>query len=105
MKSHSKYNGMTKKEDTMTATALKKEPKESKTEISPSTIMKNLHDKIQLPKNYSHTRAFNVYDNRWRINVYSFAKSEVPSLIKKLFISQSFFLQVDKEGNILNNIN
>ena len=85
---------------TATATATKKEPKQVK-EISSEIVMKNLHDKIGVPPNYSHSRGFNVYDNRWRINVYSFIKTDIPSLIKRLFISNSYFVEVDKEGQIV----
>jgi len=86
----------------MTATATKKEPKqEVKPSLSPAIVMKNLHDKIGVPANYSHSRGFNVFENRWRINVYSFVKSDIPSLIKRLFISASYFVEVDNEGQIV----
>jgi protein involved in sex pheromone biosynthesis len=84
----------------MTATATKKEQKQVK-EISSEIVMKNLHDKIGIPYNYSHSRGFNVYDNRWRINVYSLVKTDIPTLIKRLFISNSYFVEVDKEGQIV----
>jgi hypothetical protein len=84
----------------MTATATKKEQKQVK-EISSEIVMKNLHDKIGIPDNYSHSRGFNVYDNRWRINVYSLVKTDIPTLIKRLFISNSYFVEVDKEGRIV----
>jgi hypothetical protein len=84
----------------MTATATKKEQKQVK-EISSEIVMKNLHDKIGIPDNYSHSRGFNVYDNRWRINVYSLVKTDIPTLIKRLFISNSYFVEVDKEGQIV----
>ena len=84
------------------------ENKEKKAEavsnISPDVVMRNLHNTIGVPENYSHTRGFNVYDNRWRINVYCFANTDIPSLIKRLFIKKSFFLTVDKDGNILTGI-
>jgi|694.fasta_scaffold86727_1 hypothetical protein len=84
----------------MTATATKKEQKQFK-EISSEIVMKNLHDKIGIPDNYSHSRGFNVYDNRWRINVYSLVRTDIPTLIKRLFISNSYFVEVDKEGQIV----
>jgi hypothetical protein len=84
----------------MTATATKKEQKQVK-EISSEIVMKNLHDKIGIPDNYSHSRGFNVYDNRWRINVYSLVKTDIPTLIKRLFISNSYFVEVNKEGQIV----
>ena len=84
----------------MTATATKKEQKQVK-EISSEIVMKNLHDKIGIPDNYSHSRGFNVYDNRWRINVYSLVKTDIPTLITRLFISNSYFVEVDKEGQIV----
>jgi len=84
----------------MTATATKKEQKQVK-EISSEIVMKNLHDKIGIPDNYSQSRGFNVYDNRWRINVYSLVKTDIPTLIKRLFISNSYCVEVDKEGQIV----
>jgi hypothetical protein len=75
----------------MTATATKKEQKQFK-EISSEIVMKNLHDKIGIPDNYSHSRGFNVY---------SLVKTDIPTLIKRLFISNSYFVEVDKEGQIV----
>ena len=87
----------------MTTTATKKEQnKETQQSLSPAIVMKNLHDKVGLPKHYSHTRGFNVFENRWRINVYSFVQSDIPSLIKRVFISSSYFLEVDNDGKIIN---
>lgn len=86
----------------MTATATKKENKESKPSLSPVIVMKNLHDIVGVPDNYSHSRGFNVFENRWRINVYSFTKTDIPTLIKKMHIAASYFLQVDSAGQIIN---
>lgn len=86
----------------MTATDKpKKNKSEEKVGIPPETIMTNLHDAIGVPDDYSHTKAINVYDNRWRINVYRFRRDGLPSLIRRVFIGDySFFVTVDNSGKI-----
>jgi hypothetical protein len=93
------------KESFMPVSLEKEDKKENKNSVQSETVMQNLHDRIGVPKSYSHTKALNTYDNRWRINVYAFIQSDVPSLIKRVFIAGSFFVQVDNKGKILTDIN
>ena len=89
----------------MSVSLEKEDKKESKNSVQTETVMQNLHDRIGVPKSYIHTKALNTYDNRWRINVYAYVQSDTPSLIKRVFIAGSFFVQVDNKGKILTDIN
>ncbi len=82
-------------------TSTEKQQKEKKVGLAPELVMTNLHDAIGVPEDYSHTKAINVFDNRWRINVYRFRRDGIPSLIRRVFIGDySFFVQVDNSGKI-----
>ena len=83
----------------MVAAAEKQEVK--KTGIAPEAIMQNLHDVLGVPEGYSHTKAINVFDNRWRVNVYRFRNDGISSLIRRVYIGEnSFFVHVDSSGKI-----
>ena len=99
----SEYNAYTYSKGGIEMVSIEKEPskKESKPTINPELVMKNLHDQVGVPAYYAYTKAFNVYDNRWRINVYAFKQEAIPTLIKKVFITKSYFLQTDNKGNII----
>jgi hypothetical protein len=85
----------------MIMTSTEKQQKEKKVGLAPELVMTNLHDAIGVPEDYSHTKAINVFDNRWRINVYRFRRDGIPSLIRRVFIGDySFFVQVDNSGKI-----
>tara|TARA_R100000278_G_scaffold117578_1_gene97625 strand:- start:986 stop:1231 length:246 start_codon:yes stop_codon:yes gene_type:complete len=58
-----------------------------------------LHNLYEKPKNFLMCKAVNVYDNKYRINVYSKLYDPLSQLERK-FISQSFFCRLDK-GNKL----
>ena len=81
-----------------------KEPKEQQKNNLNNVICESLHNKLGFPSHYVYTKAINVYDNRWRINVYSKILSDTPSLINRVFIISSYFLQVDNKGKIINEI-
>ena len=51
------------------------------------TIEQIILDSIKLPKNYDSINAIHLFDNRWRINVYSAEKG----FITKKTIEQSFY--------------
>lgn len=51
------------------------------------TIEEIILNSIKLPKNYDSINAINLFDNRWRINVYSATKG----FITKKTIEQSFY--------------
>jgi hypothetical protein len=88
------------------AVAEKEAKVEKKLGIPPEVVMQNLHDLIGVPEDYSHTKAINVYDNRWRVNVYRFRNDGIPSLIRRVFIGEnSFFITVDSKGKITSPVN
>lgn len=57
-----------------------------------------LFSHVEKPKDYLYCRSINVYDDRWRVNVYS--KRYVEGIEGK-FISNSYFVHFNKaNGNI-----
>lgn len=54
-----------------------------------------LFQQIDKPSNYKMCRAFNVYDNKYRINVYT---HEVINDIESQRISQSYFAKLAGDG-------
>jgi hypothetical protein len=52
------------------------------------------------PEGYSHSKVFNVFENYWRVNMYSKAANEKECFINKLFIAKSFFVNVGKKGDL-----
>jgi hypothetical protein len=48
------------------------------------------------PPNFSHVNAVNVFNNRWRVNVYD----KQPGFIEKRTIVASFYCIVNKKGEI-----
>lgn len=59
-------------------------------DITPCDI---LFSHVAKPKDYLYCRSINVYDDRWRVNVYS--KRYVEGIEGK-YISQSYFVSFDK---------
>ena len=57
-----------------------------------------LFQQIEKPSNYKMCRAFNVYDNKYRINVYT---HEVVDDIASQRISQSYFAKLAGDGSSL----
>jgi hypothetical protein len=64
-------------------------------DISPCDV---IFSHVEKPKDYLMCKSMNVYDNRWRINIYS--KRDVNGIEGK-YISQSYFASFDtSNGNI-----
>ena len=85
----------------MNATAEQPKEKVQNPTINPEKVIESLFLQLKAkPKNYSHTKAIPLFDNRWRINVYAYKQDNIPSLIKRVFIAGSFFVYVDRDGNI-----
>jgi len=62
-----------------------------------------LFKQIEKPKNLEMCRAINVYDNRYRINVYT--RSHCPVYdIDKVRITQSYFAKLEDNELIMRNI-
>jgi hypothetical protein len=55
-------------------------------------VCSGLFDIVEKPKNYYSCRAINVFDNKYRINVY--VREEVDGLIRQT-IKDSYFASVD----------
>ena len=58
--------------------------------ITPCDVLFN---QVEKPKDYLYCRSINVYDDRWRVNVYS--KRYVEGIEGK-YISQSYFVHFNK---------
>ena len=59
-----------------------------------------LWKQIERPKNLEECRAINVYDNKYRINVYT--KSHCPIYdIDKVRITQSYFAKLEGENLVI----
>jgi hypothetical protein len=56
--------------------------------ITPCDIIFNY---VEKPKDYLYCKSINVFDNRWRVNLYS--KREVEGIEGKI-ISKSYFVQM-----------
>jgi hypothetical protein len=72
--------------------------KETKENIRTDDICDMLFQQIDKPSNYKMCRAFNVYDNKYRINVYT---HEVVNDIESQRISQSYFAKLAGDGTSL----
>jgi len=72
--------------------------KETKESIRTDDICDILFQQIDKPSNYKMCRAFNVYDNKYRINVYT---HEVVNDIESQRISQSYFAKLAGDGTSL----
>jgi hypothetical protein len=58
--------------------------------ITPCDVLFN---HVEKPKNYLNCQSVNLFDNRWRVNIYS--KRFVEGIEGK-YISQSYFVHFDK---------
>jgi len=56
---------------------------------------------LGIPPGFQKIKAINVYDNRWRVDVYTKVQTEIECLVTRMKISDSFFITVDDKGNIL----
>ena len=57
-------------------------------------VEKLLFQQVEKPKNYLMTRSFNVYNNRYRINVYH---ELVEDSLTKRRIKASYFAKIDDD--------
>jgi len=67
------------------------------TATTPSSVIdveKLLFQQVEKPKNYLMTRSFNVYDNRYRINVYH---ELVEDNLTKRRIQSSYFAKLNDD--------
>lgn len=62
-------------------------------------IVKYFEKRFSNFSTYSHTKAINTYENRWRVNVYS---KESVGLINKFKIVKSFFVIYEKNKIVSN---
>ena len=61
-----------------------------------SMIMKQ----VEKPEGFDRCKAINVYDNRYRINVYTRTHDEIHD-IDKVRITQSYFAQLDGDELVI----
>ena len=64
-------------------------------------VEKQVLEVIGKIKNMKMIRAYNVFDNNWRVNIWCETKTE-GCIVPKLDIRYSYFIRADKEGNIIN---
>jgi hypothetical protein len=60
-------------------------------------ITNQVLQKLGTPPNFSHVNAINLFDNRWRVNVYD----KSPGFIEKKRIVASFYCLVDEHNSIV----
>jgi hypothetical protein len=90
---------------TATETSSSTKPSRSRPDTSlVGTVTANVLKALGTPPGYIKTKACNVFDNRWRVDVWVQVDDGVPRAITKASISDSFFLQVDVDGNIIGQI-
>ena len=59
-------------------------------------VCKEVLEQVGKPKDYFMCKGMNVYDNRYRVNIY--VKEEVEDLTgHKLYIKDSYFCKLDKD--------
>jgi len=59
-------------------------------------VCKQVLEQVGKPKDYFMCKGMNVYDNRYRVNIY--VKEEVEDLTgHKLYIKNSYFCKLDKD--------
>ena len=75
--------------------------KEQKANLAPvMDICDLLWEQVEKPKNLETCRAINVYDNKYRINVYTRSHDELYDL-DRVRITQSYFVKVDGDQLII----
>lgn len=63
-------------------------------------ICELLWEQVDKPKNLETCRAINVYDNKYRINVYTRSHDELYDL-DRIRITQSYFVKLDGDQLII----
>lgn len=78
---------------------IKEEVKDMPKNITEEHILSMLFEQVEKPKNYFKIKAINVYDNAYRINIYS---EVLENNLTKRKISHSYFVKaVDGSLNII----
>jgi len=65
--------------------------------MQPDDVCCLLFKQVQKPQNYTMCKAINIYDNKYRINVYT--KHEEDGFIKQR-IYDSYFVKVNETGSL-----
>lgn len=60
-------------------------------------IVGQVMESLGVPPGWTHTKAVNIFDNRWRVNVYAKQPNTTNVLVVRSGIVDSFFLIVDGE--------
>jgi hypothetical protein len=64
-------------------------------------VAENVLALLGKPKGLLKIKAIHLFENRFRVNVYEKVYQEFEGLIKKLYISESFFCIADEKGGII----
>lgn len=78
------------------------EPEKNTAEISETKILDMLWNLVEKPKNYLKIKVINVYDNAYRINIWSEYDDPIHKL-KRVKISQSYFCKLYDDGLVIRN--
>lgn len=62
-------------------------------------VARNVLNALGMPPGFQKIRATNVYDNRWRVDVFQKSKGG-EGMVTRTHICDSFFLTTDGSGNI-----
>jgi hypothetical protein len=85
----------------MSSTTLEKEPK-----ANPllNKIVLNVLKALGTPPGYYQTKASNVFENRWRVDVWATVEQSNTSTIAQTVITDSFFVVADEQGKVVSPI-
>jgi hypothetical protein len=64
-------------------------------------VARNVLNALGTPPGFLQIKACNVYDNRWRVDIWARQKQETEGVITKTHIPDSFFCIVDDAGNLI----
>jgi hypothetical protein len=67
-------------------------------------VVRNVLNNLGTPPGYYQTKATNVYDNRWRVDIWTTVQQSNLGCIAKTIITDSFFVVADEKGNVVSPI-
>lgn len=58
-------------------------------------------NQLGLPPGWTHTKAVNIFENRWRVNVYAAEPGGSDNLVVRLNICDSFYVILEDDGAVV----
>lgn len=83
------------------STTLEKEPKANPVR---DKVIFNVLKALGTPPGYYQTKASNVFENRWRVDVWSTVDQSILGTIAQSVITDSFFVIADENGKVVSPI-